>query len=63
MVQLSHAYISTGKTIALTIQTCVGKVMSLLFDMLSKFIIAYLPRIINLFNFVAAATVYSDFEP
>ena len=35
---------TTGKTIALTIQTCVGKVMSPLFNMLSRFVIAFLPR-------------------
>ena len=44
MVQLSHLYITTGKTIALTRQTFVGKVMSLLFNMLSRLIIAFLPR-------------------
>ena len=44
MVQLSHPYVTTGKTIALTIQTVVGKVMSLLFDMLSRLVIAFLPR-------------------
>ena len=44
MVQLSHPYIATGKTIALTIQTFVGKVMSLIFNMLSRFVIAFLPR-------------------
>ena len=44
MVQLSHWYITTGKTIALTIQTFVGKVMFLLFNMLSGFVIAFLPR-------------------
>ena len=44
MVQLSHLYMSTGKTIALTRQTFVGKVMSLLFNMLSRFIIAFLSR-------------------
>ena len=44
MVQLSHPYITTGKTIALTIQTFVGKVMSLLFSMGSRFVIAFLPR-------------------
>ena len=38
MVQLSHPYITTGKTIALTIWTFVGKVMSLLFNMLSRFV-------------------------
>ena len=44
MVQLSHPYMTTGKTIALTIQTFVGKVTSLLFNMLSRFVIAFLPR-------------------
>ena len=44
MVQLSHPYMTTGKTIALTTQTFVSKVMSLLFNVLSRFIIAFLPR-------------------
>ena len=44
IVQLSHPYMTTGKTIVLTIQTFVGKVMSLLFNMLSRFVIAFLPR-------------------
>ena len=44
MVQLSHPYITTGKTIALTRWTCVGKVMSLLFNMLSRLVITFLPR-------------------
>ena len=44
MVQLSHPYITTGKTMALTRRTFVGKVMSLLFNMLSRFDIAILPR-------------------
>ena len=43
-VQLSHPYLTTGKTIALTIQTFVGKVMSLLFNMLSRLVITFLPR-------------------
>ena len=43
-VQLSHPYMTTGKTIALTRWTFVGKVMSLLFNMLSRFVIAFLPR-------------------
>ena len=45
MVQLSHPYMTTGKTIALTVRTFVGKVMSLLFNMLSSFVIAFPPRI------------------
>ena len=44
MVQLSHPYITTGKTIALTIQTFVRKEMFLLFNMLSGFVRAFLPR-------------------
>ena len=44
MVQLSHPYISTGKTIAWTRWTFVSKVMSLLFNMLSRLVIAFLPR-------------------
>ena len=43
-VQLSHPYMTTGKTIALTRQTFVGKVMSLLFNILSRVVIAFLPR-------------------
>ena len=43
-IQLSHPYMTTGKTIALTRQTFVGKVMSLLFNMLSRLIITFLPR-------------------
>ena len=43
-VQLSHLYMTTGKTIALTRWTFVGKVMSLLFNTLSKYVIAFLPR-------------------
>ena len=44
IVQLSHPYTITGKTIALTRQTFVGKVMSLLFNMLSMLVITFLPR-------------------
>ena len=43
-VQLSHPYMTTGKTIALTRWTFVGKVMSLLFNMLSRLVITFLPR-------------------
>ena len=43
-VQISHPYMTTGKTKALTRQTFVGKVMSLLFNMLSRLVIAFLPR-------------------
>ena len=44
MVQFSHPYMTAGKTIALTIQTLVSKVMSLLFNTLSRFVIASLPK-------------------
>ena len=44
MVQLSQPYMTTGKTIALTRQTFVSKIMSLLFNMLSRLVIAFLPR-------------------
>ena len=44
IIQLSHPYMTTGKTIALTRQTYVGKVMSLLFNMLSRLVITFLPR-------------------
>ena len=43
-VQLSHPYMTTGKTIALTSRTFVGKVISLLFNMLSRLVITFLPR-------------------
>ena len=59
-VQLSHPYMTTGKTIALTRRTFVGKVMSLLFNMLSKLVITFLPRSKRL-NFMAAITICSDF--
>ena len=55
IVQLSHPYMPTGKTIALTRQTFVGKVMSLLFNMLSRLDIAFLPRS------KAAITICFDF--
>ena len=60
MVQLSHPYMTTGKTIALMIWTFFGKVMSLLFNTLSWFVIAFLPRSKS-FNFVIAVTIHSDF--
>ena len=58
MVLLSHPYMTTGKTIALTRQTFVGKVM--LFNMLSSLVTAFLPRS-KCFNFMAAVTICSDF--
>ena len=44
MVQLSHLYVTKGKIIALTRWTFVGKVISLLFNMLSRFVLAFLPK-------------------
>ena len=59
-VQLSHPYMTTGKTIALTRWTFVGKVMSLLLNMLSRWVITFLPRSKRL-NCMAAVTICSDF--
>ena len=61
IVQLSHPYMTTGKTIALSRWTFVDKVMSLLFNMLSRLVITFLPRNKRLFNFMAAVTICSDF--
>ena len=60
-VQLSHPYMTTGKTIDLTRWTFVGKVMSLLFNMLSRLVITFPPRRKRLY-FMAAVTICSDFE-
>ena len=60
IVQLSHPYKTTGKAIALTRQTFVDRVMSLLFNMLSRLIIIYL-RSKKRLNFMAAITICSDF--
>ena len=60
-IQLSHLYMTTGKTIALTRGTFVVKVMSLLFNMLSRFVIDFLPRSKRLLIFMAAVTICSDF--
>ena len=61
IVQLSDPHMTTGKTIALTRWTFVGKVMSLLFNMLSRLVITFLPRSKRLFNFMAAVIICSDF--
>ena len=61
MAQLSHLYMNTGKTIALTIWTFVSKVISLLFDMMSRLDIAFLPRSKPVFNFMTAVTICSYF--
>ena len=60
IVQLSHPHMTTGKTIALTRWNFVGKVMTLLFNMLSRLVITFLPRS-KRFNFMAAVTICSDF--
>ena len=60
MLQLSHLYMTTGKTIALTMWTFIGKVMSLLFNMLSRFVLTFLQEQAS-FNFMTAVTVCSDF--
>ena len=62
IVQLSHPYMTTGKTIALTRWTVVGKVMSLLFNMLSRLVITFLPRSKASLNFMAAIPICSDPE-
>ena len=64
MVQLSHPCMTTGKTTASTLLTFVGKVMSLPLNMLSRFVIAFLPRSKQAyFSFVTIVTIYSDLEP
>ena len=60
MVQLSHQYMTGGKTVVLTTGTFAGKVMSLLFNMLSRFVIAFLPRS-KCLNSMAEVTVRGDF--
>ena len=60
IVQFSHLYMTTGKTIALTRQTFVDKVMSLLFNVLSRLVIALKEQ--ASFNFMAAVTICIDFE-
>ena len=60
IVQLSHPYMTTGKTIALTKQTFVSNVMSLLFNMLSRFVIAFSSKEQASFNFMAVVTIHSD---
>ena len=59
IVQLSHPYMTTRKTIALTRWIFIDKVMSLLFNMLSRLVITFPPR--SNFNFMAAITICSDF--
>ena len=59
MIQLSHPYMTTEKNMALTRQTFVGKVISLLFNMLSRFVIAFFPRSKHLLISVYRISVYS----
>ena len=59
-VQLSHLSMTTGKTITLTRQNSVGKVMSLLFKMLSRLVLTFLPRCKHL-NFMVEVTICSNF--
>ena len=61
IVQLIYPYMTTGKTIVLIRWTFVGIVISLLFNMLSRFVIAFFARSQASFNFMAAVTVHSDF--
>ena len=63
IVQLSHPCMTTGKTIALTRRTFVGKATSLLFNMLSRLVIAFLPRSKRLLISWAAVPICSDFGP
>ena len=59
MIQLSHPWMTTEKNIALTIRPFISKMMSLLFNTLSRFVIAFLPRS-KCLNFMDAGPVYSD---
>ena len=61
IVQLSHPYMTTGKTLTLTRQTFVGKVMSLLFNMLSR-LVNFSSKEQASFYFMAAVTICSDFR-
>ena len=60
-VQLSHPHMTTGKTIALIRQTFVGKVMSLLFNILSRLVVTFLSRSKRFFNFMAVITICCEF--
>ena len=61
MVQILHLYLTTGEIIAVTMWTFVSKVMALVLNMLSRFVIVFFPRSKCLFNFMAAITIHSDF--
>ena len=62
MIQFSHLYMTAGKTIALTIRTFVGKMMSLLFNTLYRFCRIFSSKEQESFNFLAEVTVHSDFR-
>ena len=62
IVQLSHPYMTTRKTIVLTIWTFISKVMSFLFHILSRFVIAFPAKKQSSSNFMAAVTIRSDFR-
>ena len=62
IVQLSHPHMTIGKTIALTRQTFVGKVMSLLFNMLPRLVITFLPRSKCLFTLWSGDLVFPSLE-
>ena len=62
-VQLSHPYMTTGKTIALTRQTCVGKVISQLFNILSSLVMTFFPRSKHLLISLLLSTFALMFEP
>ena len=61
MIQLSHLYMTTGKTSSLTRRAFVGKVMRLLFNMLSRFVNSFSSKEQASFNFMAAVTICNDF--
>ena len=61
MVEFSHPYMTTGKAIALTRWTFVGRLISLLFNTLSRLVIAFFPKEQASFNFMTAATICSNF--
>ena len=61
MVQLSHQYMTTGNTTSMTVWTFVGKAMTLPFNMMSRFVIAFLQGASVFFNFMAAVTICNDF--
>ena len=61
MVQISYLYVTSRKIIALTIQVFVSKVLSLLFNMVSRFVIIFLPKEQVSLNFMVSVTICRDF--